>query len=460
MPHSQWPVPESASLYTESTIPTTVWGPGTLAGRAIMALGEVTLKGLDRLIDREARAIEKRLQGIQSSAPHLTTDMYDDLVELSGPPIYPTYIMARATDLLVAQLNLGYGAAIASRLVQLSPPEARIVLFRLATSSKFEILNYNSISEFHALDLLSTLLQLHPEMSAPVFELLDHLFQTLDAQTKLYRFSAHPILRMHAEENLNIPSMCRTSLSELQIQFSADRAHRWRIWLTLEGVGGVTAESRLGQISRILADTTAAAPELFDAAVDLVDFLRYSQDPEIRRAATEQLVASIANQSVDDTLINALNLKWTPEADENPRYGLYTLNRTSTAVWGRQSDSGSSDPRLAEFLTKARLRAESTPVAQVSDPKPPIPELKTTAPTRNRARNRVRFSLPARSKRHIHSATEPCTGCTEWFHGYDPLPLVRPGSTLSASGRNKSDSRSVEVQMREILETYLPWTRT
>jgi hypothetical protein len=71
------------SFYTESTAPSTVWGPGTLAGRAILALGEATLKGLDRIIDRESRAIQKRFDTIRASVPHLTPEMYGDLIELS-----------------------------------------------------------------------------------------------------------------------------------------------------------------------------------------------------------------------------------------------------------------------------------------------------------------------------------------------------------------------------------------
>jgi hypothetical protein len=41
------------------------------------------LKGLDRIIDRESRAIQKRFAVIRASVPHLTPKMYSDLIELS-----------------------------------------------------------------------------------------------------------------------------------------------------------------------------------------------------------------------------------------------------------------------------------------------------------------------------------------------------------------------------------------
>jgi hypothetical protein len=52
-----------------------------------MALGEATLKGLDRIIDRERRAIQQRLGiirlRVKRRPPDLTPEMYNDLIELS-----------------------------------------------------------------------------------------------------------------------------------------------------------------------------------------------------------------------------------------------------------------------------------------------------------------------------------------------------------------------------------------
>ncbi|KAJ7438521.1 hypothetical protein B0H11DRAFT_2104432 [Mycena galericulata] len=357
------------NFYTESSVPSTVWGPGTLAGRAILALGEATLKGLDRIIDRESRAIEKRLHAIYSLAPHLTTDMYDDLIELSSPDVYPQDVMERASDLLVHQLNLGYGAAVASSLIKLPLSEARLVMFRLSTSRNFEIPDYYNVvsipPQFPALDLLAMLVQVLPDMTSICCELLDHLFRNPHVFMRLHRFRTHPILRVHAEEGLNIPEICRTPLSELQIRFSRDRMHRWKSWRALEGTA-ITAESRLIEISGVLlhaSEDSYSTPEFFDSAVDLFDFLRYSQDPEIRRTATDHLIQCLSDiRNSWGTLSDVLNFGWEITKGENPRFGLYTVHRASNAVWGREPELASElHPLLAKFLDFACLRSVKLP---------------------------------------------------------------------------------------------------
>ncbi|KAJ7177048.1 hypothetical protein C8R46DRAFT_1346932 [Mycena filopes] len=92
-----------ASFYTESTVPGTVWGPGTLAGRAILALGEATLRSLDRIVDREARAIQKRFEAIRASIPHLTSEMYSDL-----RPVHSVAKIASTLPLLPQLTHLAF----------------------------------------------------------------------------------------------------------------------------------------------------------------------------------------------------------------------------------------------------------------------------------------------------------------------------------------------------------------
>jgi hypothetical protein len=52
-----------------------------VAGRAILALGEAALRGVDHLIDLESCAIQKQLLQIEHSV--LTPEMCDKQIELS-----------------------------------------------------------------------------------------------------------------------------------------------------------------------------------------------------------------------------------------------------------------------------------------------------------------------------------------------------------------------------------------
>jgi hypothetical protein len=139
-----------------------------------------------------------------------------------------------------------------------------------------------------ALDLLVTLVQVLPEMKSASFEVLDELVRNPHV---CVRFRDHPILRIHAEESLNIPLICRTPLAELQLRFSQDPMYRWKNWKLLESAG-LSSESRLLHISTVLLSAVSEkwywTPDFFDAAVDLFDFLRY-----VVRALSFNYVSSI-----------------------------------------------------------------------------------------------------------------------------------------------------------------------
>jgi hypothetical protein len=120
-------------------------------------------------------------------------------------------------------------------------------------------------------------------------------------------------MRLRAEEDLNIPLICRTPLAELQLRFSEDPMYRWKNWKLLESAG-CSSEIRLLHIDTVLLDAVSEnwywTPDFFDAAVDLFDFLRYvatgsfsphclmyysySPVPESRQSATEHLVHCIS----------------------------------------------------------------------------------------------------------------------------------------------------------------------
>jgi hypothetical protein len=88
------PQPSMVSLMSESSYPlsgtdsssSTVPGPGALTGKALKALGEVTLRGLDRIV------MARHLSTVIHSFPHTDVEasniqniqeIYDDLLEFS-----------------------------------------------------------------------------------------------------------------------------------------------------------------------------------------------------------------------------------------------------------------------------------------------------------------------------------------------------------------------------------------
>jgi len=78
--------PDVVSEFSDSqrttTDTSTTWGPGTLSGRALLALGEATIRGIDALL------IRRRLATIRIRAPSLADPMYKDLLELCRPAMY------------------------------------------------------------------------------------------------------------------------------------------------------------------------------------------------------------------------------------------------------------------------------------------------------------------------------------------------------------------------------------
>jgi hypothetical protein len=74
----------TSAVDSTTTFASTIWGPGTLAGKALEALGEATLRGVENIV------IRRKLAAIRSVFPHTdTTDIadidaaYDDVLELS-----------------------------------------------------------------------------------------------------------------------------------------------------------------------------------------------------------------------------------------------------------------------------------------------------------------------------------------------------------------------------------------
>ncbi|KAH9482141.1 hypothetical protein JR316_0004236 [Psilocybe cubensis] len=91
---------------TDSTIP----GPGALGGKAIKALGKLTIRGIDRVI------INARLRSITSKFPHSNEqalgikgirEMYNVILELCRSGMYNDELRAKALQLLVVQIKQG-----------------------------------------------------------------------------------------------------------------------------------------------------------------------------------------------------------------------------------------------------------------------------------------------------------------------------------------------------------------
>ncbi|KAJ7074991.1 hypothetical protein B0H15DRAFT_806501 [Mycena belliarum] len=379
-----------ASSYTESSVPTTVWGPGTLAGRAILALGEATLKGLDRIVDRETRAIQKRFGVIRAVAPQLTPEMYSDLVELARPDLYPQHILETATEILFQQMDLGYGAAVALSIAQLTLSEAQLVVFRMYTSRDCDLSDdpeypraVRVTSPQKALDLLVYLIQVQPELTPVCFEVLDHLNRNPRKCLGLLRFRNHPIIRIHAENGLHIPQMCRTPLSELQLQFSQDRMCRWKSWRLLENAGH-SLESHLLHINDVLLEAIAehmyATTDFVDAAVDLFEVLLYSRVPQPHGTAADLLTMYISlSRDSWEPLAAVLNFVTLPKLPSrhkpwhiSPSLGkrlrLGSISRPPTQTTLAESATSGSGTLLAQFLCHAERRLSNRYLQRSPEP--------------------------------------------------------------------------------------------
>ncbi|KAF7367717.1 hypothetical protein MSAN_00835500 [Mycena sanguinolenta] len=101
----------SISIYTTTSSKTT-WGPGALAGKAILALGKAAIRGAERVV------IAKRMAVLRShlpcsddrAGPHTSfmDEVFDDLVELSRPELYPDSIRIPAMELILTQISSGH----------------------------------------------------------------------------------------------------------------------------------------------------------------------------------------------------------------------------------------------------------------------------------------------------------------------------------------------------------------
>ncbi|KAF9035882.1 hypothetical protein BJ165DRAFT_1533363 [Panaeolus papilionaceus] len=123
-----------ASLYT-STTDSTGSGPGALGGKAIKALGKMTIRGIDRVI------INARLKSITTKFPHSNEqapaiknigDMYNVLLELCRPGLYNEQLRGKAMQLIVLQIKNENTHTLQQALSNWHNVEIEILLPRLA----------------------------------------------------------------------------------------------------------------------------------------------------------------------------------------------------------------------------------------------------------------------------------------------------------------------------------------
>ncbi|KAJ7691308.1 hypothetical protein B0H17DRAFT_1063431 [Mycena rosella] len=96
----------SNSVYT-TTSSSTQWGPGALAGKAILAVGKAVLRGAEYLV------ISRRLSAIKAIMPCLDDNLsqswslqriFEDLLELSRPGLYPEAVRVQAMRMILVQI--------------------------------------------------------------------------------------------------------------------------------------------------------------------------------------------------------------------------------------------------------------------------------------------------------------------------------------------------------------------
>ncbi|KAF7369410.1 hypothetical protein MVEN_00270100 [Mycena venus] len=231
--------------------------------------------------------------------------MYNDLIDLSRPGLYPESTRTATEELIFRQVNHGSHAGLVWSLAQLPPSEAQLVVRKLFGSREHELRsdwyetrrtrgNVQASVPHPALEFLAMLIQLRPEMASAC---LDHLSRNPDMYMLLLHYGDHPILTLYAEETVNTPAKWRTPLSKLQMTISGDSMYRWKNWELLTWAG-YSAERRLLDLNTALINAVSkklySDPEFFDAAFDLFDFIRYSEVSDLRDIATDQLVACLA----------------------------------------------------------------------------------------------------------------------------------------------------------------------
>ncbi|KAL0060408.1 hypothetical protein AAF712_005815 [Marasmius tenuissimus] len=303
---------------TESSA-TTIWGPGTLSGKAIKSLGEASLRGLDNLIIRWKLA---RINSDLSKSSTATGDstfsvdklerIYDDLLELSRLDFYDAKVRQKALRLIMIQIGSRETNQLVSCIMKWPSEEIRIFLSEMMvfmpclwnrnTRESSQNLSYpelisvyrasQSASEKHEvipfLSFISQLARYHPNVQQAILSagypaFLTDLHQHYDADTApevtaaareaLEAFVDHPGALERHRLNLVWPRSDSTiPLTRNSLNLTTLTPNRRKItWVTAEGA---RIRERLCEIQVILEmpiyHQQACRVDLFDLCFDLV----------------------------------------------------------------------------------------------------------------------------------------------------------------------------------------------
>ncbi|KAJ7691330.1 hypothetical protein B0H17DRAFT_566082 [Mycena rosella] len=121
----------TSSFYT-TTSSSTQWGPGALAGKAVLALGKAVVRGAEYLV------ISRRISAIKATMPcsddHISQfrnleRMFDELLELSRPGLYPDDVHAQAMRTILVQIAIEQTHHLRLGIAKWEIPHAELVEF-------------------------------------------------------------------------------------------------------------------------------------------------------------------------------------------------------------------------------------------------------------------------------------------------------------------------------------------
>ncbi|KAJ7433020.1 hypothetical protein B0H11DRAFT_2123017 [Mycena galericulata] len=231
----------SQRTFTETS---TVWGPGTLSGRALLALGGATVRGIDALL------IRRKMLAIRQRAPaNLTSSMYNDLLELCRTGLRGP----RTVTVYGRRFPLQMATARSARLPLLNALNPTLETLSEAPPGW-------ELEKFY--DFLLAIIQVKERWRSFIAEAI------LLLQTTFPPLVNHPAHIMASEVAAGLPE---SPLSLLQDAYSVHmRLNTWRLLHSC----GLPLRDRMLKIERILLATPDASKAATrDAIVDLGIFM-------------------------------------------------------------------------------------------------------------------------------------------------------------------------------------------
>ncbi|KAF8205951.1 hypothetical protein K438DRAFT_1931765 [Mycena galopus ATCC 62051] len=286
-PPSRFSYSESDSQRT-TTDTSTTWGPGTLSGRALLALGEATVRGINRLV------IVRRLGTIRL-ARSLDKSMCDDLLELCRPAMYPAWIGKEASLLIFTELcqDPDRYAGLVVGICEWPSQEARLIILELMRSLSRLWRPRWQLKEIFK--FLTAIIQVKEEWRNLVVEAANLLRSMLHDQRNL---GGHTINILCTE--LSTKSSPIMPFAKREAIYSA--LSRKIIWMNLQAAG-LPLGARLQEIISILTTAEKPSPQFFDALGDAIIFTSRDFGYELPESATNFLL-NYCRKSTEESVIS------------------------------------------------------------------------------------------------------------------------------------------------------------